>query len=55
MLPGGVIALTLLLGAAFTAFFGQLGLLSLLTLRLTRQIRRAGASETKALLAASRS
>jgi hypothetical protein len=42
-------------GAAFTAFLGQLGILSALTLRLTHQVRRAGESETKALLAASRS
>ena len=41
--------------AAFTALLGQLGILSVLTLRLTHQVRRAGASETKALLAASRS
>ncbi|MBW4580494.1 MAG: hypothetical protein KME42_13095 [Tildeniella nuda ZEHNDER 1965/U140] len=41
--------------AALTALMGQLGILSLLTLRLTRQVRRAGESEMKALLAASRS
>ena len=41
--------------AALTAFMGQLGILSLLTLRLTRQVRRAGESELKALLAESRS
>ncbi|MBD2036441.1 hypothetical protein H6F76_15620 [Leptolyngbya sp. FACHB-321] len=39
---------------AFTAFLGHLGILSLLSLRLTRQLKRAGESETKALLAASR-
>ena len=41
--------------AALTAFLGQLGILSALTLRLTHQVRRAGESETKALLGASRS
>jgi len=40
---------------AFTAFLGHLGILSLLSLRLTRQLKRAGESEMKALLAASRS
>lgn len=40
---------------ALTAFLGQLGIFSLLTFRLTRQVRRAGESEMKALLAASRS
>jgi hypothetical protein len=39
---------------AFTAFLGHLGILSLLSLRLTRQLKRAGESEMKALLAASR-
>lgn len=38
----------------FTAFLGHLGILSLLSLRLTRQLQRAGASETKALMAASK-
>jgi hypothetical protein len=38
----------------FTAFLGQLTILSLLSLRLTRQLQRAGESETKALLAASK-
>ncbi|XHX79581.1 MAG: hypothetical protein RBJ76_06600 [Stenomitos frigidus ULC029] len=40
--------------AIFTALLGHLGILSLLSLHLTRQLRRAGESETKALLAASR-
>lgn len=39
---------------AFTAFLGHLGILSLLSLHLTRQLKRAGESEMKALLAASR-
>jgi len=38
----------------FTAFLGHLGILSLLSLRLTRQLQRAGSSETKALMAASK-
>ena len=40
---------------AFTAFLGHLGILSVLSLSLTRQLRKAGESETKALLVASRS
>ncbi|MBW4691444.1 MAG: hypothetical protein KME27_06710 [Lyngbya sp. HA4199-MV5] len=39
----------------FTAFLGHLAVLSALSLRLTRQLKRAGESEMKALLAAGRS
>jgi hypothetical protein len=35
---------------AFMGFFGQIALLSLLTLNLTKKIKKAGVSETKALL-----
>ncbi len=40
--------------AVLTAFLGHLGILSLLSLRLTQQLRRAGESELKALMAAGR-
>ncbi len=39
----------------FTAFLGHLAILTTLSLRLTHQLQRAGESEMKALLAASRS